>query len=439
MPRRRNLVRYRWILILAATLVAAVGYVLAASWWQAEGTRAARFSELLIPRAIDVATVVWLFWVGSSIGSFLNVVAWRMPQGMSINGRSRCPRCRTQLKWQDNFPVFGWLALGGRCRTCRLPISVRYPVVEAAVGLSITLVGFAELHRMCLPFQTTQAYRGPLWTPALDLAVIATAAYHIAALSVAWAFGLILLDRRRLPGRLLAAGLAIAIVPMLVYPTLMVVPWQVSAPPDWRGDWLYLDAVLRVVTALAAAAIFGRSLAAGLCPSADPKHDPLGRGTAQLMDLIAALILPAVIVGWQALPAVLLIASLLGWLVQRVLPKSRSEEPLTLPEEPSTGSVCPAEPGERGQEQGLSGRAGERGHEGSPRDALGSFTLAIPAAMTLQIIFWRFFHHWIIWPSVGSPPAVILVAAGLALCIPLWLHQRPSARSKWQTASGEEV
>ena len=90
-----------------------------------------------------------------------------MPRGQSINGRSHCPRCLTQLKARDNFPVFGWLALRGRCRTCRLPISPRYPIVEAVVGLSLTAVAVAEVYQVSLPRQG-QTHVGPLWTPELD-------------------------------------------------------------------------------------------------------------------------------------------------------------------------------------------------------------------------------------------------------------------------------
>jgi leader peptidase (prepilin peptidase)/N-methyltransferase len=69
---------------------------------------------------------------GLLIGSFLNVVAWRLPRGESlVRPRSRCPGCATQLKPYDNVPVVSWLVLRGRCRGCGERISARYPVVEA--------------------------------------------------------------------------------------------------------------------------------------------------------------------------------------------------------------------------------------------------------------------------------------------------------------------
>jgi leader peptidase (prepilin peptidase)/N-methyltransferase len=74
--------------------------------------------------------------VGAVFGSFLNVVAYRLPRGESLaRPRSRCPQCQTPIKPYDNVPVLSWLALRGRCRSCRAPISARYPLVEAMTGL----------------------------------------------------------------------------------------------------------------------------------------------------------------------------------------------------------------------------------------------------------------------------------------------------------------
>jgi leader peptidase (prepilin peptidase)/N-methyltransferase len=78
---------------------------------------------------------------GLLIGSFLNVVAWRLPRGESlVKPRSKCPGCATQLKAYDNIPVFSWLMLRGRCRGCGERISARYPVVEAVTAALYVLV-----------------------------------------------------------------------------------------------------------------------------------------------------------------------------------------------------------------------------------------------------------------------------------------------------------
>jgi leader peptidase (prepilin peptidase)/N-methyltransferase len=78
---------------------------------------------------------------GLLIGSFLNVVAWRLPRGESlVKPRSKCPGCATQLKFYDNVPVVSWLVLRGRCRGCSTRISARYPVVEAVTAALYVLV-----------------------------------------------------------------------------------------------------------------------------------------------------------------------------------------------------------------------------------------------------------------------------------------------------------
>lgn len=76
------------------------------------------------------------FIFGASVGSFLNVVIYRLPAGLSLlHPPSRCPKCLHPLRPHDNVPVLGWLWLRGRCRYCKTPISPRYPLIEAATGL----------------------------------------------------------------------------------------------------------------------------------------------------------------------------------------------------------------------------------------------------------------------------------------------------------------
>jgi leader peptidase (prepilin peptidase) / N-methyltransferase len=74
--------------------------------------------------------------LGLLLGSFLNVVIWRVPRGESIvRPPSHCPSCGHAVRPRDNVPVASWLLLRGRCRDCHAPISVRYPFVELATGL----------------------------------------------------------------------------------------------------------------------------------------------------------------------------------------------------------------------------------------------------------------------------------------------------------------
>ncbi|HYA69220.1 MAG TPA: prepilin peptidase, partial [Acidimicrobiales bacterium] len=97
-----------------------------------------------------VAVVAGLF--GLFIGSFLNVVIYRVPRGLSIvRPRSFCPSCGTPVRPVDNVPVLGWLALGGKCRSCRSPISPRYPLVEGLTGGLFASIGLLVGPHLTVP------------------------------------------------------------------------------------------------------------------------------------------------------------------------------------------------------------------------------------------------------------------------------------------------
>ncbi len=90
--------------------------------------------------------------LGAMIGSFLNVVAYRLPRSKSlVTPGSQCPGCDTPIKPYDNVPVLGWLLLRGRCRTCRTAISPRYPAVEAltaALAVAVILVEHSTVDKV---------------------------------------------------------------------------------------------------------------------------------------------------------------------------------------------------------------------------------------------------------------------------------------------------
>ena len=85
---------------------------------------------------------LFIFSLGLAVGSFLNVVIFRLPRGLSVAQPrwSFCPDCETPIAWYDNLPVISWLRLRGRCRACRRPISAQYPLVEAATALLFVAV-----------------------------------------------------------------------------------------------------------------------------------------------------------------------------------------------------------------------------------------------------------------------------------------------------------
>ncbi len=90
---------------------------------------------------LDACSLLFIGLLGACVGSFLNVVIYRLPANLSlVSPPSRCPKCMHPLAWYDNVPVLGWLWLRGKCRYCHEPISARYPLVELATA--ILFVGY---------------------------------------------------------------------------------------------------------------------------------------------------------------------------------------------------------------------------------------------------------------------------------------------------------
>lgn len=88
----------------------------------------------------EITKILFVFAYGACVGSLTNVLVYRLPRGMGVVvPSSACPNCHHTLSWKDNIPVLGWLALRGRCRYCRNPISPEYPLVELLVGLLFVL------------------------------------------------------------------------------------------------------------------------------------------------------------------------------------------------------------------------------------------------------------------------------------------------------------
>ena len=85
---------------------------------------------------IGIVMAIFVFLIGASFGSFLNVCIGRWPEGLSVvKPRSRCPKCGHQISASENIPILSWLILRGRCSGCRERISIQYPIVELLVGL----------------------------------------------------------------------------------------------------------------------------------------------------------------------------------------------------------------------------------------------------------------------------------------------------------------
>ncbi|WOQ70420.1 prepilin peptidase [Microbacterium limosum] len=133
---------------------------------------------------------------GLVIGSFLNVVAYRVPAGIPLTRDSRCPACDGPVRAWQNVPIASWLALRGRCAGCRAPISARYPLVELVTALAFAAIAAASLASSALPVGAT---------------LIELVAYlYFAAVSVV--LTLIDQDTRRLPNTIVLPSYLVALV-----------------------------------------------------------------------------------------------------------------------------------------------------------------------------------------------------------------------------------
>jgi len=96
--------------------------------------------------APDVIVGVFVLALGCAVGSFLNVIIWRLPRGLTINDppRSICPQCGASIRFSDNVPLLSFLVLKGKCRACGGAISWGYPAVEGVTGVLFALIFFVQ-------------------------------------------------------------------------------------------------------------------------------------------------------------------------------------------------------------------------------------------------------------------------------------------------------
>ena len=138
---------------------------------------------------------------GLVIGSFLNVVIYRVPAGMSISSPpSACPNCHQPIRSIDNIPIVSWLVLRAKCRGCGTPISSRYPLVEAGTAMFFTVVAVAALSGALGVASTRTTVSG---------AFVLVAFLYFAAITVA--LGLIDIDTHTLPNRIVLPAYLVAV------------------------------------------------------------------------------------------------------------------------------------------------------------------------------------------------------------------------------------
>jgi leader peptidase (prepilin peptidase) / N-methyltransferase len=209
-----------------------------------------------------VAAIVLAALGGLVIGSFLNVVAYRLPRGESLaHPPSRCPSCGAPVKPYDNIPVLSWLLLRGRCRACGAAISARYPVVEALTGALYVLVVVAR------------------WDDASGIAL------GIVLVTVLVPVAIIDFEHRIIPNRITAPAAIAALV------------IGVALDPDFVPEQLIAGAAAGGFFLLAALA-YPRGMGMGDVKLAGVMGLYLGRGVglAVLVGLVAGVLVGAIII-----------------------------------------------------------------------------------------------------------------------------------------------
>ena len=200
--------------------------------------------------------------LGLIVGSFANVVIYRLPLGQSVvRPRSRCPQCGAEIRPLDNLPVLSYLLLLGRCRTCRLSISPRYPAVEAANGLLYLVIAMSL---------------GP--TPH----TLAAMAFVTSLLIL----GLIDLDHQMLPDAVTKPGILLGLAASF----LPGPPTPLEAAASAVGGYVALMTVAWLARRYY-------------------KEEALGQGDWKMAAMLGAFL------GWQAMLLAVLLGSLLGSLV----------------------------------------------------------------------------------------------------------------------------
>lgn len=197
----------------------------------------------------------WMFVIGSVIGSFLNVVIYRLPRGMSLlHPASSCPQCGHLIRWFDNVPILGWVWLRGRCRDCCAGISVRYPLVEAATAIIFAALAYtdviapysAALHKAQLAAEAEPAQ--PRADRVDDIAqsipsdrLFATYAYHLVLICALFAAALIDFDGQKLPRRLITWPSGVGILWAVYWPAVQALPLAGSADSEgWQARLIAL-------------------------------------------------------------------------------------------------------------------------------------------------------------------------------------------------------
>ncbi len=232
--------------------------------------------------------------LGACIGSFLNVVVWRLPQEdprrRSLGGRSHCPHCGALIRWFDNVPIVSWLVLGARARCCKKPIAIRYPLVEALTA------GLFLLLAMRLPGGTVMLVDIDGAT-SIDAAAATAFGLHAVFLSLLVALSFIDFDTQLLPDVLTKPGIALGLLGGLWPGLAGLISDDTSTSPALRS----------VLASLVGAGVgCGVTWTIRAVGSWVFKKEAMGLGDVKLMAMVGAFL------GWQSALLTMFLGCIVG-------------------------------------------------------------------------------------------------------------------------------
>ena len=213
-------------------------------------------AETIRLHAVSGVVMFIFLCIGASIGSFLNVVIYRLPRGRRLLWPpSACAACKTRLAGKDNIPIYSWLKLGGRCRSCGAAVSARYPVVEAIIAGIFVLFYYRELLSggQNLPVRQPNLYNGVVWILLYTKwDMVSIYFFHMILFTLLFAWAMINFDKFRVPRYSVALCVGIFLLLAAAFVPLNPTNSEWKSLPAWLPPSVFVS-----FTGLVAGAILG--------------------------------------------------------------------------------------------------------------------------------------------------------------------------------------
>ncbi len=225
-----------------------------------------------------------MFVVGTVVGSFLNVCIYRIPWEKSViwPPTSHCPHCLATIEARDNVPIFGWIFLGGKCRNCRQPFSVRYAAIELLVGLLFVAVYLVD---GVMPKEFVDS----------NMALLVKVLYHVVLVALLVTITFIDADLTIVPSLVTNVGIFLGLALGTLFPEVRPVPAEASTALG--GLWVGLKGVLVGGGMIWIIRVVGTFVF---------RREAMGSGDIHILALIGAFL------GWQVALVTPFLASFVG-------------------------------------------------------------------------------------------------------------------------------